>query len=159
MTDLNDIFCKPKNLNEPEIKGTFDPLESAIGKVASEIFRNNSEQSNSEDHLKMLDAQYIQPNPIEETNKKLGSLHSTLKEESSKNSASTNIWNKKMFFISFFALLISIIALIVSAVFSILSYNSSNQSSAKLEQLILEQNLLIKTSFIPQMSDKKSTVK
>lgn len=142
MTDLSSIGFKQSNNEETE-KSTYSKIESEIGKAGADILRSENEQSNYGSHFNIPEALYIPPNPIDETNKRLGSLHSTLKEESSKNSNSAKIWNKKMFFISIFALLISISALIVSAIFSILAFNSSNESSRKLETLIMEQNRLL----------------
>ena len=89
---------------------------------------------------KIPDAPFIPTNPINETNKEIGDLHSTIKSESSKNSRSASKWNLGM-------LLISLIALITSAVFSILSFSSSNESSVRLEKLISEQNRLLKANF------------
>ena len=74
----------------------------------------------------------IPKNPLDETNTTLCDLSKQAKS----SSASTGRWNIVM-------LSVSIIALCLSAFFSIFSYFSSSESATKLENLIQEQNTLL----------------
>ncbi|MDN4503406.1 hypothetical protein QX776_13420 [Alteromonadaceae bacterium BrNp21-10] len=138
MTDLNSIGFKQSSNTDTDSEMKDDELEAVIGKTAKKHL-SQQEQSNIHSASKIPEAPYIPENPINKTNEKLGDLESLIQGESSRSSQSTKNWNRIM-------LLVSLAALVTSALFSVLTYKSSNQSSAKLEQLILEQNALLKAN-------------
>ena len=67
----------------------------------------------------------------------------------SESSKSSNYWNRVMLFVS-------LIALATSALFSILSFNSSNEASVRLEKLISEQNNSLLTDLFSEQLDLKN---
>ncbi|HCE2943952.1 TPA: hypothetical protein NGV81_003811 [Vibrio parahaemolyticus] len=71
-------------------------------------------------------------NPLDDTNNTLQKLS----EHTESSSLSTERWNRVMLFVS-------LIALCLSAFFSIVSYFSSSESATKLENLVQEQNTLL----------------
>ncbi|WP_165735072.1 hypothetical protein [Pseudoalteromonas sp. C8] len=137
MTDLTSLGFKPSTKEDMNQKRTNKKSDSEVDKEAKDILI--AQLSNSHSNHRILEAPCIPKNP---TNEILGDLQSTITEESARNSNSTNEWNRVMLFVS-------LIALVLSATFSILSYHSSSQSSANLEKLILEQNTLLKLN-LPQ---------
>ncbi len=99
-------------------------------------------------------------NPVLETNRQLASFGKELNEvavliknmndlgvqmamDSAVTTARTKIWNNVMFGLGLFTLF-------VTAIFSYLSYSSSNSSSNKIEGILVEQNTLLKSQEINQ---------
>ena len=160
MHDLSSIgFKKDVQNTEENFKSNNDQLESVSRKAGLDLHRDEDSHS-----IFDLDSRHVIPeapftpeNPIDETNEKISDLHSTIKNESSKSSISSNKWNRTMFIISLCALVISAVALIVSAYFSFLAFNSSNESSTRLEALMIEQNKLLKINITVNKSIKNNS--
>lgn len=138
MTDLSSIGFKKNSNTDTDPNDQNDDVESAIGKAGKDYLFSKQQFNNNETY-KIPEAPFIPENPLNKTNEKLGDLESLIQVESSRSSKSTKNWNRVMLFVS-------LIALVTSAFFSVLSYISSNQSSAKLEKLISEQNALLKAN-------------
>ena len=136
MTDLSSIGFKPNSNTDPNDQN--DDVASVIGKAGKD-YLFSEQQFNNHKTSKIPEAPFIPENPLNKTNEKLGDLESLIQVESSRSSKSTKKWNRVMLFVS-------LIALVTSAFFSVLSYISSNQSSAKLEKLISDQNALLKAN-------------
>ncbi|MBH0002942.1 hypothetical protein [Pseudoalteromonas sp. SWYJZ12] len=91
------------------------------------------------------------PIPINPVNEKLNDIHSQYKSDSSKKSQSEKRWN-------FIMLLFALLSLVTATFFSVLSYVSSNQSSAKLEKIILEKNVLLRENLASKRFNENNSV-
>lgn len=136
MTDLSSLGFKESNKDEAkhESENIYDKLESVIGKTASDILKKQNEQSNSDNSFEIPEAPYISPNPIEKTNEQL----EILVNESLSNSASGKRWNR-----------IALVLSLVSIGIAIIAFNSSNDSSRKLEEILRKRNNLIENQNKP----------
>ena len=125
MVDLKDLgFISSENSAQKPINNMFDDVFESQQQKMDDLVRNTPPHP---------------PNPGNETNEKLEDLQLTIKDGVSESSKSSNYWNRVMLFVS-------LIALATSALFSILSFNSSNEASVRLEKLISEQNQLLRAN-------------
>ncbi|WP_160060321.1 hypothetical protein [Psychromonas sp. L1A2] len=125
MVDLKDLgFISSENSAQKPINNMFDDVFESQQQKMDDLVRNTPPHP---------------PNPGNETNEKLEDLQLTIKDGVSESSKSSNYWNRVMLFVS-------LIALATSALFSILSFNSSNEASVRLQKLISEQNQLLRAN-------------
>ncbi|MCX8871558.1 hypothetical protein NOK74_05110 [Vibrio parahaemolyticus] len=144
--------------------------KSAFSKTTLDLLKENQRISDSLGssltlHQRPLELTELPENPVFETNRQLASFGKELNEvaqliknmndlgvemavDSAAATARTKFWNNLMFFLG-------LITLAVTAIFSYLSYSSSNDSSSKIESILIEQNALL----ITQEENQKELIK
>ncbi|WP_036860022.1 hypothetical protein [Porticoccus hydrocarbonoclasticus] len=162
-----DIYIKQSNkrtkkLFESATKGLFS--STTLG-LLEENQRISNSLGSSLIHHEPFKLPEIPENPVFETNRQLASFGKELNEvaaliknmndlgvrmamDSAAATARTKFWNNVM-------LVLGLITLGVTAIFSYLSYASSNDASSQVEDLLVEQNTLLKT----QEENQKELIK
>ncbi|HHG3121893.1 hypothetical protein [Vibrio parahaemolyticus] len=154
---------RAKKLFESATKSTFSRTTLDLLKENQRI--SESLGSSLSLHERSYQLTELPENPVFETNRQLASFGQELNEvaqliknmndlgvqmamDSAAATARTKFWNNLMFGLG-------LITLVVTAIFSYLSYSSSNDSSIEIESILMEQNALLMT----QEENQKELIK